>query len=62
VTIVLGLAAAVLLGLGFVLQQHAARQAPPEDVLSWRLFADLIGKPGWLVGIAAMVSGQVLVR
>jgi hypothetical protein len=25
-----------------------------------RLFADLIGKPVWLVGIAAMVSGQVL--
>ncbi len=59
-TIVLGLAAAVLLGLGFVLQQHAARQAPPEDVLSLRLFADLIGKPVWLAGIAAMVSGQVL--
>ena len=59
-TIVLGLAAAVLLGLGFVLQQHAARQAPPDDVLSLRLFADLIGKPVWLAGIAAMVSGQVL--
>lgn len=59
-TIVLGLAAAVLLGLGFVLQQHAARQAPPDDALSLRLFADLIGKPGWLAGIAAMVSGQVL--
>jgi drug/metabolite transporter (DMT)-like permease len=60
VTIVLGLAAAVLLGLGFVLQQHAARQAPPDDALSLRLFADLIGKPVWLAGIAAMVSGQVL--
>ena len=59
-TIVLGLAAAVLLGLGFVLQQHAARQAPPDDALSLRLFADLIGKPVWLAGIAAMVSGQVL--
>lgn len=59
-TIALGLAAAVLLGLGFVLQQRIARQAPPDDSLSWRLFADLIGKPLWLAGIAAMVSGQVL--
>jgi hypothetical protein len=60
VTIALGLAAAVLLGLGFVLQQRVARQVPPADSLSLRLFADLIGKPVWLAGIAAMVSGQVL--
>jgi hypothetical protein len=60
VTIALGLAAAVLLGLGFVLQQKAARQAPPDDSLSLRLFADLIGKPVWVAGIVAMVSGQVL--
>lgn len=59
-TIALGLAAAVLLGLGFVLQQRAAREAPPADSLSFRLFADLIGKPVWLAGIVAMVSGQVL--
>lgn len=59
-TIALGLAAAVLLGLGFVLQQRAAREAPPADSLSFRLFADLIDKPVWLAGIVAMVSGQVL--
>ena len=59
-TIALGLAAAMLLGLGFVLQQRVARQAPPEDTLSLWLFADLIGKPVWLAGIGAMVSGQVL--
>jgi hypothetical protein len=59
-TIALGLAAAVLLGLGFVLQQRVACQAPPDDTLSLRLFADLIGKPVWLAGIGAMVSGQVL--
>lgn len=58
--IVLGVAAAVLLGLGFVLQQRVASQAPPEDSLSLRLFADLIGKPMWLAGIAAMISGQLL--
>jgi hypothetical protein len=60
VTIGLGLAAAVLLGLGFVLQQRVAHQAPSADSLSFRLFADLIGKPVWLAGIVAMVSGQVL--
>ncbi len=58
VGIVLG--AALLLGLGFVLQQHAAQQAPPEDALSYRLFLDLIGKPGWLAGVGAMIGGQVL--
>ncbi|MGH3538436.1 MAG: DMT family transporter [Pseudonocardiaceae bacterium] len=59
-TIAFGLAAAVLLGLGFVLQQRVARQAPPADSLKLRLFADLIGKPVWLAGIAAMITGQVL--
>nr|WP_275404006.1 DMT family transporter [Pseudonocardia acidicola] len=56
----MAVAAAVLLGLGFVLQQRVAQQAPPEDSLSFRLFADLIGKPLWLAGIAAMVGGQIL--
>jgi hypothetical protein len=60
VTIALGLAAVVLLGLGFVLQQRAAWEAPPADSLSFRLFADLIGKPVWLAGVVAMVGGQVL--
>jgi hypothetical protein len=34
-----------------------ASQAPPEDSLSLKLFADLIGKPMWLAGIAAMIGG-----
>jgi drug/metabolite transporter (DMT)-like permease len=49
-----------LLGLGFVLQQRVARELPAGDALSFRLFLDLIGKPLWLAGIAAMVSGQLL--
>jgi drug/metabolite transporter (DMT)-like permease len=60
VPIGLGLGAGVLLGLGFVLQQRMARLLPHNDALSPRLFLDLIGKPLWLAGIAAMVGGQLL--
>jgi drug/metabolite transporter (DMT)-like permease len=58
-TVVLGIAAAMLLGLGFVLQQRVARELPHADTLSLRLFGDLVGKPVWLLGIAAMVCGQL---
>ena len=58
--IALGLGAATLLGVGFVLQQRMARLLPAGDTLSPRLFADLIRKPLWLAGIAAMVGGQLL--
>lgn len=59
-TIPLIVAAAFLLGLGFVLQQRAAQEAPPDELLSYRLLLDLLHKPVWLAGIASMVSGQVL--
>lgn len=52
--------AAVLLGLGFVLQQHAAARQPPSDLLRLRLLAHLARQPRWLLGIAAMVAGQAL--
>ncbi|MFD2420363.1 DMT family transporter [Amycolatopsis pigmentata] len=54
------LGAALLLGVGFVLQQQVAERAPEEDTLSWRLFRDLIGQGRWLAGIAAMICGQIL--
>src|SRR5260370_39778431 len=54
------LAAAVLLGIGFVLQQYAARQEPESRFLSPRILTDLLRKPRWLVGIACMVAGQLL--
>src|SRR5260370_39418637 len=54
------LAAAVLLGIGFVLQQYAARQEPESRFLSLRILTDLLRKPRWLVGIACMVAGQLL--
>lgn len=55
-----GLLAACLLGLGFVLQQHAAERAPLSDMLSFRLLLDLVRVPLWLGGIGCMVVGQIL--
>lgn len=60
VVVPVGVAAAVLLGLGFTLQQHAAAQAPLTDLLRPRLLLDLIRNPAWLAGIACMIGGQVL--
>jgi drug/metabolite transporter (DMT)-like permease len=54
------LVAALLLGVGFVLQQYAARQEPESRFLSLRIITDLLRKPRWLIGIACMVAGQLL--
>jgi drug/metabolite transporter (DMT)-like permease len=60
VVYLVGVAAAVCLGLGYVLQQRAAALAPIEDLLSWRLLIDLLHKPIWLWGVGSMVAGQLL--
>lgn len=52
--------AAMLLGVAFVLQQHAAAQAPSSSYLHLRLIRVLMRKRIWLVGIAIMVVGQGL--
>jgi len=57
---ILAIGAACCLGLGFVLQQHAAQRAPRSDLLRWRLLLDLARMPDWLLGIAFMITGQVL--
>ena len=57
--IVIALAAAMLLGVGFVLQQHAAEQAPKAYFLRLRLITDLLHRPRWLVGLAVMIAGQL---
>jgi drug/metabolite transporter (DMT)-like permease len=54
------LVAALLLGVGFVLQQAAARQEPECRFLSPRILTDLLRKPRWLAGIGCMVAGQLL--
>src|SRR5260221_5479929 len=58
VDIVIALAAAMLLGVGFVLQQHAAEQAPKAYFLRLRLITDLLHRPRWLAGLAVMVAGR----
>lgn len=58
--IALPLVAALLLAVGFVLQQRAAAAAPPTDMLRFRLLWDLMHSPSWLIGIAAMVCGQIV--
>lgn len=55
-----GIAAALCLGLGYVLQQRVACTMPISDVLHWRLLLDLMHRPLWWAGIGAMVVGQVL--
>jgi drug/metabolite transporter (DMT)-like permease len=54
------LVAAVLLGIGFVLQQYAAEQEPESRFLSWRILTDLLRKPRWLFGIGCMIGGYGL--
>ncbi len=58
--VVTGLGAALLLAVGFVLQQRAASDEPPELALSPRLLVHLVRRPLWLAGIGAMVLGQLL--
>jgi drug/metabolite transporter (DMT)-like permease len=54
------LVAAVLLGIGFVLQQSAAEQEPDSRFLRLRILTDLLRKPRWLLGIGCMVAGYLL--
>jgi len=56
----LTLLAALLIGTGFVLQQHAAQREPDSRFLRLRLMTDLLKKPRWLAGIGCMIGGQIL--
>jgi drug/metabolite transporter (DMT)-like permease len=60
VVFVVGIAAAVLLGLGYVLQQRVAATAPLSEMLHFRLLFDLMRRPLWWCGIVSMVAGQLL--
>lgn len=57
---VVGIAAAVALALGYVLQQRAAARAPMNEMLRFQLLWDLMHRRMWWGGIASMVVGQVL--
>ncbi|MFJ4843653.1 DMT family transporter [Streptomyces sp. NPDC088746] len=58
--LLLSVGAACCTGFGFVLQQDAARRAPPGDFLSPRLLLDLMRVPSWLAGIGLMICGMAL--
>jgi drug/metabolite transporter (DMT)-like permease len=60
VNYLLAIVAAALLGMGFVLQQAVAEQAPKADFLRPRLLLDLLRHRRWLAGVAIMVAGQLL--
>jgi drug/metabolite transporter (DMT)-like permease len=53
------LLAAVLLGVGFVLQQYSAEQEPDSRFLRLGILTDLLRKPRWLLGIGCMIGGYV---
>ena len=55
-----GVLAALLLGTGYVLQQRVAVTAPLSEILHFRLLFDLMRRPLWWAGMAAMVVGQLL--
>ena len=54
------LLAAVLLGVGFVLQQYTAEQEPECRFLSPRILTDLLRKPRWVGGVVCMIAGMLL--
>jgi drug/metabolite transporter (DMT)-like permease len=54
------LLAAVLLGVGFVLQQYAAEQEPESQFLRLGILTDLLRKPRWLLGISCMIGGYLV--
>jgi drug/metabolite transporter (DMT)-like permease len=54
------LLAAVLLGIGFVLQQYSAEQEPESRFLRLGILTDLLRKPRWLLGIGCMIAGYGL--
>jgi drug/metabolite transporter (DMT)-like permease len=55
-----GLMAALLLGMGYVLQQRVASTEPLSDLLKFRLLWGLMHRRLWWVGIGCMVLGQLL--
>jgi drug/metabolite transporter (DMT)-like permease len=59
-SVIAALAAGCTFAVGSVLQQSAAREAPTEDALSWRLLVGLAHRPRWLLGIGSDVVSFAL--
>jgi drug/metabolite transporter (DMT)-like permease len=60
VVFLVGIAAAMSLGVGYVLQQRVAAHASRSQLLSYRLLLWLMHRPLWWAGIGCMVLGQLL--
>jgi drug/metabolite transporter (DMT)-like permease len=56
----LALGSALAVAVGFVLQQHAAAEAPARPGGLVALVAGLVRRPIWLAGILALVAGELL--
>ena len=54
------LVAAMLIGFGFVLQQHAAQQVRSSQFLRLGLIAKLVHNRRWLAGIGVTIAGYLL--
>lgn len=54
------LGAALLFGLGSVLQQRVAAEAPPDEALRPRLLWRLARRPLWLAGVGTALVGNLL--
>jgi drug/metabolite transporter (DMT)-like permease len=59
VNIAVTLIAALLLGVGFVLQQHAAERAPKAFFLQLALLTNLLKRRRWLAGLGVMIAGEL---
>lgn len=55
-----GVFAALALGIGYVLQQRVAATMSADEVLRVRLLLNLMRSPRWWIGIGFMVVGQIL--
>ena len=55
-----GVAAAVILGVGWVVQQRVAVRCPSSQLMSWQLLRQLMRMPLWWVSIATIAIGQTL--
>jgi drug/metabolite transporter (DMT)-like permease len=55
-----GIAAAMCLGLGYVLQQRVAARSQESSGHAFRLLLELMHLRAWWVGVAVMIVGQLL--
>ncbi|WP_171109874.1 MULTISPECIES: DMT family transporter [unclassified Streptomyces] len=60
VPVVAALLAAMSFGVGSVIQQQAAREAPARESLRLRLVLDLARRPKWLAGMVLVVASFAL--